>query len=141
MSEEGVDLWGFLETCTPEAKWFLKALQHFSSKAEDRAEIRLYDYEDPSDGFIATTHKSSLHIGLGENLLCFSFKRKITAPPATSLGRWCLPIKEEKGKAIIREVREAVLKVPLPLGEILEIVKKIDDIIREEEVGGEEEEE
>jgi hypothetical protein len=126
MSEEEVDLWRFLEKCTPEAKWFLKVLQHFSSKLEDRAEIRINKYDS---GITVSTYKSTLYLTIEKGSLFFSFKR---TGLADVIGRWYLFINDEKGKEIISEFLAAIESIPLDLGDILRTAKRIDDIIREE---------
>jgi hypothetical protein len=127
-SEKGIDLWGFLEQCTPEGRWFLKALQHFNSKAEDRAEVRINKYDD---GITISTYKSKLSLAIEKDTFSFWFRREPTRH-SVIVGVWHLHIGAEKAKEIINEFLAAIESAPLSLGDIIEVVERIDNIIRKE---------
>ncbi|WP_125740395.1 hypothetical protein [Candidatus Korarchaeum cryptofilum] len=133
--EEGADLWEFLEQCTPEGKWFLKVLQHFNSKLEDRAEVRVY--KDSREPYLRiSTHKSEFILKATEDTLYFSFTRKRIVDTEYGvryhIGSWVIPISSiNNGKKIIDTFFDVFMRTS-DLEDILKGARILDRMIREE---------
>jgi hypothetical protein len=138
MSTEEPDLWEFLETCTPEGKWMLRVLQHFSSKLEDRAEVRIY--KDSREPYLSiSTHKSEFILKATEDSLYFSFVRKNKIVDLNTeygvryyIASWTMPISADSGRRIISEFFDIFMNTSNDLEDILKGASIMDRIIREE---------
>jgi hypothetical protein len=147
-NHEEADLLQLYKRLSVEGKWFLRALQHFNSKLQNRATLEMYisDYED----FIAAeTRTSFLEIEFlerrkGDYKIHFYFVRKELDCDDGELmgiswikGEWDMPV-TENGKAIVRGFWEILvalpydLEIPFELNRFMEKVEALDDLIRKE---------
>jgi hypothetical protein len=126
---------------TPEGEWFLKIFDYISSELEDRAEMVVYtDGDSVSVGTLRPCHKIYFDLILtekdGVKELSFHFKKyKIILNEKKGemviVGKWMMPVVD--GREILKEVYRALLELPLEFSEEIKIVKRIDNMIREEE--------